>query len=132
MYKRINKFLIFAFLIVIITGCSCDRKQYSKAIKYKKSELRADQKVDGIDMINTDLIVIDGISHFTVQVKNNTSNDYELEEYEIIFYDETGKKITTIPGYIGEVIKAGEFKIINSTTEIDLSKAARIKYKVIK
>lgn len=127
------KKILFVFLtITLVTGCSCGLKSYRYSKKYNKDTARIDQKVDGMNLQNTEIIYKDGVSYFSVQVKNNTKSDYSIEEYDITFYDEKGKKLTTIPGYIGATIKAGEFKVINSSVDIDLSKIAKIKYKVVK
>ncbi len=40
--------------------------------------------------------------------------------------------ITTIPGYVGDVIKNGETRTINSSIDIDLSNASSIEYSVKK
>lgn len=127
-----KKIIAIVLMVFLITGCSCESKEYQQQKKYSRKSARSDQKVDGMDLKNAEIVFKDGISHFSVQVKNNTDSDYSLEEYEITFYGEDGKKLVTIPGYVGDTIKAGEFKMISSSVDMDLTKIGRIKYKVIK
>ena len=83
-------------------------------------------------MTNTSMVTTNGITKLTTSVTNDTDTDYKLNEYMIIIKDKEGKEIVKIPGYVGDTIKAGETRTINSSVDIDLSKAASIEYEVKK
>ena len=83
-------------------------------------------------MTNTSLIYENGVSKLETIVENNSGNDYNLIEFSIIVKDKNDEVITTIPGYVGETIKNGEKKKINSSIDMDLSKAKKIEYNVKK
>ena len=63
---------------------------------------------------------------------NNSDSDYKLDEYIIIIKDKNGEEIVRIPGYVGDTIKAGETRTINSSVDRDLSNAGSIEYEVKK
>lgn len=130
------KKIIFTFLVIAncftLSGCSCSKKEVSPSIKeVVETEVTKNQKVDGIEMTNTSLIVTDGVSKLVTMVTNNTGKDYTLGEYEILIYGENNNILVTIPGYVGEIIKNGETKLIDSSIDVDLSNAKKIEYKVI-
>lgn len=131
--KKIGKVLLIVFFIGIITGCGCNSKKKTIEVHKKPGKkISASQKVDSMDLVNGDIFTNNGIYYFTVQVRNNTNKDYNLEEYEITLYNKVGKRITVLSGYIGETIKAGETKIMTASTETDLTSAVNVAYKVIK
>ena len=123
-------------LVGLITGWGCKKKEKET----KKDEVKVntnkevikDQEVDGIKMTNTSMVTTNGITKLTTSVTNDTDTDYKLNEYMIIIKDKEGKEIVKIPGYVGDTIKAGETRTINSSVDIDLSKAASIEYEVKK
>ena len=80
-------------------------------------------------MTNTIMVITNVL---TKLVTNSTSTDYKLDEYIIIIKDKDGKEIVRIPGYVGDTIKAGETRTINSSVDIDLSNAGSIEYEVKK
>ena len=135
--KKIVILTLSALLLVgLITGCGCKKKEKET----KKDEVKVntnkevikDQEVDGIKMTNTSMVTTNGITKLTTSVTNDTDTDYKLNEYMIIIKDKEGKEIVKIPGYVGDTIKAGETRTINSSVDIDLSKAASIEYEVKK
>lgn len=144
MKKNLILVLVMLLSIGLITGCGCKKKnnQVSKKDNDKKSkqttktvtekEVIKDREVDGIKITDTSLTVTDGVSYLKASVTNNTGSDYKLEEYKIIVKDEKGDVIITLPGYVGEVIKAGATKTIRSSVSMDLSKAKSIEYEVVK
>ena len=73
-----------------------------------------------------------GISTIITSVTNNTESDYELDEYVIIVRDIHGVEVARFPAYVGNVIKAGEMKLINSSIDMDLSNAGSVEYEVKK
>lgn len=142
MKKKI--FVVIISIIIILLGIlicvSCSNKKVekenndkeTKVVVNKEKDIVKDQKVDGLDMKNTSLVITDGISKLETEVINNTGSDYELKEFTIIIKDSEDKTIIELPGYVGEVIKNGETKKINSSVDIDLSNAKKVEYSVKK
>lgn len=87
-----------------------------------------DQEVEGLRFSNTSLIMENGGSKLTTEVKNLTGEDIDLQSFDILVKDKDGKEMVTLLGYVGEVIKADETRIITSETDVDLTKAAAIEY----
>lgn len=139
MKKALVIFVSIFVTLGLVTGCGCSKKDETKK-EEKKEEIKVntnenvikDQEVDGIKMTNTSLVVTNGITKLITNVTNNSTEDYNLEEYTIIIKDENDKEIIRIPGYVGNTIKAGETKTINSSVDIDLSNAKSIEYEVKK
>lgn len=108
------------------------KKEEPKISVNTEKDVVKDQTVDGIKMTNTSLTTVNGVSTLVTKVTNDTAADYELKEYKIIIKDENGNVITTIPGYVGTTIKAGETRVIDSSTNADLSGAKSVEYEVSK
>lgn len=135
--KKIGILALAAFML-IATGCGCNKKEEVEETKEPETIVNTeenvikDQEFEGLTMTNTSLVVTDGISSLVTEVSNNTGADYYLNEFKIIVKDADGNEMTTLPGYVGEVIPNGETRTINSSIDIDLSKAASIEYSVDK
>lgn len=126
--------LVLITLLVFETGCGCGKKEKKKdePKSVTATDVIKDQKVDGIEMTKTSLVVEKGVSRLTTKVTNNTGSDYKLNEYVIKITDAKGTLIATIPGYVGDTIKNGETRIIDSKIDQDLSSATKIEYEVKK
>lgn len=135
--KKILTLGLSALLVLgLVTGCGC-KKQKTKKEELKvevntEKDVIKDQKVDGIDMTNTSLVTTNGSSKLLTKVTNNTDSDYILNEYTIIIKNKEGKVLTKVPGYLGDKIKKGETRIINATTDVDITGATSIEYEVKK
>lgn len=136
-----NKKLLFCGMVVLslalATGCGCSKKEEKKEKEEKitvvsEEDVIKDQVVDGIELKNTSLVVTNGISQLITEATNNGASDYELIEFTIIVKDASDNVIATMPGYVGETIKAGETRQINSSIDIDLSNAKKVEYEVKK
>ena len=127
-------------LNTLVTGCGKSNKKEEEKIEDNKTTVEVNmnenviknQNIDGIEITNTSLVYEDGISYLKATVTNHTGTDYELSEYRISVKDSNGNVIVTIPGYIGNILKDGESKLINTMISEDLSKATSIEYEVIK
>lgn len=89
-----------------------------------------DQEVDGFKFSNTALVIENGESTLTTEVKNTTGKDIELKSFDIVVTGKDGETIVTLLGYVGEIIKAGETKSIISSTDHNLKSAVSIEYKI--
>lgn len=135
-----KKIIMMSFTVLLIvglvTGCGCKKKEketVKEEIKVNTNkDVIKDQEVDGIKMTNTSMVTTNGLTKLVTSVTNDTDKDYKLDEYMIIIKDKDGKEIVKIPGYVGDTIKAGETRTINSSVDIDLSNAASIEYEVKK
>lgn len=139
MKKKILLVLVMLISLSVVTGCGCGKKKSSSGDKKKhdvkvntEKEVVKDREVEGIKLTNTSLVTTDGVSEITTTVTNPTTEDYKLDEYRITAYDEKGNAIITLPGYVGDTIKAGETRTIKSSVSMDLSKAKKLEYTVVK
>lgn len=87
-----------------------------------------DQEVGGFQFTNTSLTYENGKSKLTIRVKNITDQDIVLQSFDIIVKDKNGKEMTTLLGYIGDTIKAGETRVITSEENMNLMEAESINY----
>ena len=139
MKKKIMLVLVMLISLSVVTGCGCGKKKNASGDKKKhdvkvntEKEVVKDREVEGIKLTNTSLVTTDGVSEITTTVTNPTSEDYKLDEYRIIVKDAKGDIIITLPGYVGDTIKAGETRTIKSSVSMDLSKAKSLEYTVVK
>lgn len=144
MKKIINISLLLLLSLALIVGCNKNNKQNDEVDNNTENDNKTtvevnmnedvikNQNIDGIEITNTSLVYEDGISYLKATVINHTGTDYELSEYRINVKDSNGNVIVTIPGYIGNILKDGESKLINTMISEDLSKATSIEYEVIK
>lgn len=123
------------------TGCGCTKTEtkeegnnqsQEETIINTNEDVIKDQEFEGLKMTNTSLVIEAGVSTLVTEVSNNTGADYYLNQFVITVKDADGKVITTLPGYVGDVIHNGEVAVINSSIDIDLSNAASIEYSVTK
>ena len=138
MKKQIKSLLALLLVATLVTGCGCTKKDNKKNnakddVKVNTEEnVIKDQTFEGLTFTNTSLTTTNGVSTLITEVSNSTGEDYTLEEFTITIKNKAGEVITTIPGYVGDVIKNGETRTINSSIDIDLSNASSIEYSVKK
>ena len=138
MKKQIKGLLALLLVATLVTGCGCTKKDNKKGntkddVKVNTEEnVIKDQTFEGLTFTNTSLTTTNGVSTLITEVSNSTGEDYTLEEFTITIKNKDGEVITTIPGYVGDVIKNGETRTINSSIDIDLSSASSIEYSVKK
>ena len=138
MKKQIKSLLALLLVATLVTGCGCTKKDNKKNntkddVKVNTEEnVIKDQTFEGLTFTNTSLTTTNGVSTLITEVSNSTGSDYTLEEFTITIKNKAGEVITTIPGYVGDVIKNGETRTINSSIDIDLSSASSIEYSVKK
>ena len=138
MKKQIKSLLALLLVVTLVTGCGCTNKDNKKNnakddVKVNTEEnVIKDQTFEGLTFTNTSLTTTNGVSTLITEVSNSTGSDYTLEEFTITIKNKAGEVITTIPGYVGDVIKNGETRTINSSIDIDLSSASSIEYSVKK
>ena len=138
MKNNIQKALLAIFALALVTGCGCAKKDNKKDNTKDDVKVNTEENVikdltfEGLTFTNTSLTTTNGVSTLITEVSNSTGSDYTLEEFTITLKIKDGEVITTIPGYVGDVIKNGETRTINSSIDIDLSSASSIEYSVKK
>lgn len=141
MVDKMKKFSLLGLVAIALfaTGCGCSKDEkekenngtvQSEPIINTSENVIKDQEFEGLKMSNTSLVVENGVSTLVSEVSNNTGADYYLNEFVITVKDVDGRVITTLPGYVGDVIRNGQTTIINSSIDVDLSNAASIEYSV--
>ena len=140
MKKKLIMTLSLVLVLGLAAGCSCSKKKENKKSNEKQPVIKTntepevikDREVDGIKLTNSSVITTDGVTEITTSVTNPTSEDYHLDEFKIIVKDKNGDVMITLPGYVGDVIKAGETRTIRSSVSMDLSTAKSVEYEVSK
>ena len=132
----IKKIIIGIFMISLLTGCGCEKKEIEtpeEEIKINTNEeVIKDQTVEEFEFKNTSLIYEDGNTTLETAVTNTSDKDAYLKEFKIQALDQEGKIMVVLTGFVGDVIKAGETKVINSYTLEDLTSAEKLVYYVIR
>ena len=132
--KTIKIILIGIFAISLVTGCGCEKKEESQAKEEAKVNTNEgvvkDQVVESFKMENTSLVYENGTTLLETTVTNTSDKTEYLKEFEIKVMDKDGNEITTLIGFVGASIEAGETKVINSYSGQDLSHAYSISYTV--
>ncbi len=133
MKKKIIILGLILMSITLVTGCSCSKKKKTPSVQVNtEKDVVKDQEVDGIKMTNTSFVTVDGVTTIVTSVTNDSKEDYLLKEYVIIVKGENGEELARIPGYVGSIIKAGETRTIDSSTNYDIANAKSIEYEVKK
>ena len=134
--EKVIKILIIGTLTIgLTTGCGCSKKEKQPQEDIKANtneEVIKDQKVEEFELKNTSLIYEDGNTTLETTVTNTSNKDSYLKEFDIQVLDSEGNEIVLLKGFVGDNIKAGESKVINSYYHEDLSDAAKIIYTVIR
>ena len=135
--KNSIKIILMSLLALgLVTGCGKEKTKEENnkqdTVVNTNEGVIKDQEIDGLKMTNTSLIYENGISTLITEVSNNTGVDYNLNEFNIIVKDANGNVITTLKGYVGGTIPNGEARTINTSSDLDLSKATSIEYSVSK
>ena len=136
MKNSIKIILISLLALGLVTGCGKTKEENKnneqKPIVNTNKDVIKDQEVDGLKMTNTTLIYENGISTLITEVSNNTGTDYHLNEFNITVKDKDGNVMSNLKGYVGGTIPNGETRTINTSSDLDLSKATSIEYSVNK
>lgn len=136
-----NKFLviilvIMAFTITLTSGCGTktneEEPDTEKPNTVTNEDVVGDKEVDVFKLSKTSLVYENGSSTLITSVYNSSTETQYIKSFNIEIKDDSNKVITTLIGYIGEEIAAGETRQITSSTDLDLTDASKIEYKVNK
>ena len=130
--------LVGVSAISLLTGCDTKEKdkdkdsEKDKVVSNTNTEVIKDQNLGVFEFQNTSLIYENGQSILEVEVTNTSAVDQQIVEFNIIVKDENDEEIITLVGFVGDIIKAGESKVITSSCGKDSSKAKSISYELVK
>ena len=135
-------FVILPLLSLIIVGCGKKETEIanipdtppkpSEEVNDFTINQFNDKEVDGLVFNKVSITYENGESKVITSVTNNNEEDYELVEFIIIARNLIGNEIARFPGYVGNVIHAGETLLINSSIDIDLTSAYDVDFAIIK
>lgn len=124
--KIVGILTIFLFLGVI--GFQMIKGSFATADEnYLKS-----QTVENLEFGEAVLDYENGLSTYTVEVKNTLDDDYTLKTINIIFKDSEGKEIENLLGYIGDTLKGKEVKILEASVDKEITNISSIEYVINK
>ena len=121
-------------IIGLVTGCGCSKKgEKQDDIKANTNEeVVKNQTVDVFEFKNTSLIYENGETTLETSITNTSSEDQNLQEFAIQVLDKDGNEMITLTGFIGDTLKAGETRVIDSYCRDDLTNATKIVYSIKK
>ncbi len=109
-----------------------------------KEDITKEQKQDGISFQNTTLFSQNGESYLSVDITNNNSTDYTLNEIHIFlknsqgqnvinYKNANGEDINYLVGYVGDTIAPNETVTITTTIDNAISEDSySISYEIVK
>ena len=129
-------FIIMAFIITLTSGCGAKINEQEpnteKPNTVTNEDVVGDKQVDVFKLTKTSLVYENGSSTLITSVYNSSSEKQYIKSFNIELKDDSNKVITTLIGYIGEEIAAGETRQITSSTDLDLTNASKIEYTINK
>ena len=140
--NKVVKFGLVALISMsLLTGCGCSKQNKDNETnntpaeeeKFNTNEgVIEDKELNGLNFTNTSLEVKDNASTLVTSVTNPTSSAIEVRVFDIIVKDKDGNVMTTLQGYVGGEIPAGQTRKITSNVDMNLTDAVTIEYKLIK
>ena len=133
--KENKKNIILAFIVgfigvmVIGTGISYGSIMWLK--NSNDAEYLSDRQVGDLSFKNATMQYEDGITTLTVEVHNDSENEYNLKNIDINIKDESDN-VVVLYGYIGNKIEGNGMKVITASIDKDLSSTKSIDYVINK
>ncbi len=127
-------FLITIFLLGM-TGCGCSKKEEVKSedntVHGNTNEgVIKDRELGVLKFTNTALVIDDDTSKLTTLVTNESDEDIQVENFDIIAKDIDGNTIVVLQGYVGDIVPKRETREVVTECSIDLSHATNIEYSI--
>ena len=141
------KKLLALTLVGLLVFTGCGKKEEEKNNEQQNNEQQQveqqpqvntnegvveDKTLEEFTFTNTSMIYQNGETFLETTVTNTSANASYLHEFNIYAKDAEGKVLVTLKGFVGDNIPAGESKVISSGASMDLTKAARIDYEVVR
>lgn len=128
--KIIKIMTILILSLNMITGCKKKEEQLDNIKVNLNDGIIKEQQVEVFQFKNTSLIYENGMTSLETSVTNTSNKEEYLKEFNIQILNRNGNEIITLIGFIGDNIKPGETKIINSYCGEDLSTGTNIIYTI--
>lgn len=133
--KKIGIGFLVAILLFSATGCGCSKKEEKKP---ENSQVHGntnegvikDQELGSLKFTNTALVMENGMSKLTTLVTNDSDEDVQVENFDIIVKDIDGNTLVVLQGYVGGVVPKRETREVITECSIDLSHATNIEYSI--
>lgn len=136
--KGLKLLLCSLALITIVTGCSFgnNKEDEKEKVESNKNQPNAtvieDKTVDGLNISGLNITYKDGMSTVVASVTNTTQEEIKLTSLMIYLKDSKDNLIVETVGNIGDSIKAGETKSFTIFITMDVRKATKADYEIIK
>lgn len=124
--SKVNLFIFTAVLILTLILILI------LSLKNESKPLFKDQKVEGLDFKNANLVYKNGINIFSAELSNNNSKKYELKSIIIIFKDENDKEIKEIEMNVGNFINKKTTLNLHAEINNNLKNVSKVSYKIKK
>ena len=86
------------------------------------SKLKENKNYQNVTISNIQLTTVNGTNRLLANVTNNTSTSLDAQDISLIFVDDQGNTIATVPGVI-PALNAGETAQLNASTTKDIINA---------
>ncbi len=131
MRKIFYSTLALVLAVVLVTGCSCSKKddKESKQTELDKNsnvEIK-DVKVNELDIIDFVVVYEDEISDVSFTIANNTEESVTYKEIECNMYNKNKELLNSFTEEVG-AIDAMDEKEITYRVNIDLTKVSDVEY----
>lgn len=127
-YKKFQKpLIIIAILIIALFIGFVVKNSFSDP---NTGYLR-NQTINNLSFENAALVFENGITTYTVEVHNESGDVYDLKTISVNLKDKD-QKVTTLIGYIGNLLDKDETKILKVSIDQDLSNTISVDYVVNK
>ena len=126
--------LILMVSVLVLTGCGSKNTTRIPEEKIKSNtneEVIQTKEVDGLKIEKASLVYEGGRTTLTTSVTNVTKEVIKVDYIKIKYTDDNGKE-TVLLGEIGDTLKPNEVVRITSRTDVDLTKAVKVEYEVVK
>ncbi len=112
--KKINKKQMIIIIVIFIVIFSCygiflfnnKKENVDENIKISK-KMKSPKKFDGLDITDIEAFNINGNYQIRINIKNNTSHDYEAKSVFLVFLNKSGD-VTEKKGFSIPHLKSGE------------------------
>ncbi len=119
---------------MLAVGCDFNKKTINNNMEEKNgintAGIYEPKKLGDLLIEITNVTYENEISTLTTSINNNGDNPILVNTINMTFWDNEGKEIISILGYLGNLIEPGEYKILKSSVDMGLSNAADVEYKL--
>lgn len=134
MKKILIASLVLLLSLSLVTGCGKKKTLEEQPDNDNKIEINEgitkDQQLGTLTFTNTSLVRENGQTTLITKVTNTGIENITVTTFNMAFKNKAGKIIATLVGYVGGEVPAGEYRIIQSGTEYDLSSATTVEYSI--